>query len=118
MSDEPGLIYRGAGVKDSDHGCTYRSRVYRGDCETGVRSGLATKRVEDVTTHPAFRAAVESVARLYDMQHDPAYQDTLCYPSPTSGDPVGLSFLIPRTQKRSRTAAGHEQGPGQTRPVA
>ncbi len=59
---------------------------------------LGNERVEDVTTHPAFRAAVESVARLYDMQHDPAYQDTLCYPSPTSGDPVGLSFLIPRTQ--------------------
>ena len=59
---------------------------------------LGNERVEDVTTHPAFRAAVESIAHLYDMQHDPAYRDTLCYPSPTSGNPVGLSFLIPRTR--------------------
>ena len=59
---------------------------------------LGNERVEDVTTHPAFRAAVESIAQLYDMQHDPAYRDTLCYPSPTSGKPVGLSFLIPRTR--------------------
>ena len=60
---------------------------------------LGNERVEDVTTHPAFRTAIESIAHLYDMQHDAAYQERLCYPSPTSGDPVGLSFLIPRSQE-------------------
>ena len=60
---------------------------------------LGNERVEDVTTHPAFRPAIESIAQLYDMQHDPAYQERLCYPSPSSGDPVGLSFLIPRSQE-------------------
>ncbi len=35
---------------------------------------LGNERVADVTIHPASRAAVESVARLYAMQHDPAYQ--------------------------------------------
>ena len=60
---------------------------------------LGNERVEDVTTHPAFRPAIESIAQLYDMQHDPAYQERLCYPSPTSGDPVGLSFLIPRSRE-------------------
>jgi 4-hydroxyphenylacetate 3-monooxygenase len=29
-------------------------------------------RIEDVTTHPAFRNGARSVAALYDMQHDPA----------------------------------------------
>ena len=60
---------------------------------------LGNERVTDVTTHPAFRAAVESIATLYDMQHAPAHQDTLCYPSPSSGGPVGRSFLIPRNRE-------------------
>ena len=60
---------------------------------------LGSERVKDVTTHPAFRAPIESLAQLYDMQHDPALQPLLTYSSPTSGDPVGLSFLIPRTRE-------------------
>ena len=60
---------------------------------------LGSERVKDVTTHPAFRAPIESLAQLYDMQHDPALQPLLTYSSPTSGDPVGLSFLIPRTHE-------------------
>jgi 4-hydroxyphenylacetate 3-monooxygenase len=35
------------------------------------------ERVEDVTTHPAFRNGVRSVARLYDALHDPAQKDVL-----------------------------------------
>ncbi len=34
-------------------------------------------RVPDVTTHPAFRNAARSIARLYDTLHDPALADTL-----------------------------------------
>ena len=47
--------------------------------------------------HPAFRNVVRSYAELYDMQHDPAYRDVLTYPSPTSGEPVATSFLVPKT---------------------
>ncbi|MBV9446524.1 MAG: 4-hydroxyphenylacetate 3-monooxygenase, oxygenase component [Streptosporangiaceae bacterium] len=50
-----------------------------------------------VAEHPAFRNVVRSYAELFDMQHDPAYRDVLTYPSPTSGDPVATSFLVPRT---------------------
>src|SRR6266581_7545034 len=32
------------------------------------------ERVQDVTTHPALRNGVRSVAALYDMQHDPELQ--------------------------------------------
>jgi 4-hydroxyphenylacetate 3-monooxygenase len=35
------------------------------------------ERVEDVTTHPAFRNAARSIARLYDTLHDPAQRDLL-----------------------------------------
>jgi 4-hydroxyphenylacetate 3-monooxygenase len=55
------------------------------------------ERVGDVTTHPAFQNGVKSVAALYDMQHDPALREEMTYPSPTTGQAVGLSFLIPRT---------------------
>ena len=50
-----------------------------------------------VAAHPAFRNVVRSYAELYDMQHDPACRDVLTYPSPSTGEPVATSFLIPRT---------------------
>ncbi|MFS8569665.1 MAG: 4-hydroxyphenylacetate 3-monooxygenase, oxygenase component [Thermaerobacter sp.] len=63
-----------------------------------LRSGIAD--------HPAFRSLVRSYARLYDLQHEPALRDIMTYPSPTSGEPVGVSFLMPQTRedldKRSR----------------
>ncbi len=50
-----------------------------------------------LVSHPAFRNVIRSYAELYDMQHDPAYRDVLTYPSPTSGEPVATSFLVPKT---------------------
>src|SRR5215831_1177521 len=55
------------------------------------------ERVQDVTTHPALRNGVRSVAALYDMQYDPELQEAMTYTSPTTGHPVGLSFLVPRS---------------------
>jgi 4-hydroxyphenylacetate 3-monooxygenase len=49
-----------------------------------------------ISAHPAFRNLAASYARLYDMQHDPALRDVMTYESPTSGDRVGTSFLVPR----------------------
>jgi aromatic ring hydroxylase len=46
------------------------------------------ERVDDVTTHPAFRNTVRSIAQLYDMTHDQRYPDVLTTPSPTAGEPV------------------------------
>ena len=58
---------------------------------------LHGERVKDVTTHPALRRGIETLARLYDLQHDPQLQAEMTYPSPTTGDPVGRSFILPRT---------------------
>ncbi len=58
---------------------------------------LYGKRIEDPTTHPAFRRPVQRLAHLYDMQHDPKYADVLTYRSPTTGDPVGTAFMAPRS---------------------
>jgi 4-hydroxyphenylacetate 3-monooxygenase len=60
---------------------------------------LDGQRVADVTTHPGLAGGVRSIAALYDMQHDPALRDEMTYVSPTSGDRVGLSFIIPRTRE-------------------
>ena len=58
---------------------------------------IAGERVQDVTTHPALRNGVRSVAALYDMQYDPELQTEMTYTSPTTGQPVGLSFLVPQS---------------------
>lgn len=50
-----------------------------------------------VTEHPALANVVRSYAELYDLQHDPAHRDDLTYVSPTSGERVGTSFLVPRS---------------------
>src|SRR5881296_1554526 len=60
---------------------------------------LGGERVKDVTTHPGLANGVRSVAALYDMQHDPTLRDEMTYVSPTTGDRVGLSFIIPRTRQ-------------------
>ena len=31
------------------------------------------------------------------MQHDPELRDVMTYASPTTGDRVGTSFMVPRT---------------------
>ncbi|NMP21124.1 4-hydroxyphenylacetate 3-monooxygenase, oxygenase component [Sulfobacillus harzensis] len=52
-----------------------------------------------VTEHPAFRNITQSVAALYDMQHDPALGSQMTYRSPSTGDLVGLSFMQPHTRE-------------------
>src|SRR6185312_10343951 len=60
---------------------------------------LGGERVRDVTTHPALRHGAEAIAALYDMQCDPKLRDEMTYIPPEGGDPVGLSFIIPRTRE-------------------
>ncbi|MBL8382763.1 MAG: 4-hydroxyphenylacetate 3-monooxygenase, oxygenase component [Burkholderiales bacterium] len=55
------------------------------------------RRVDDVTAHPAFARPAAHIARLYDMQHEPAHRDVLTYASPTSGERVGTAFMMSAT---------------------
>jgi 4-hydroxyphenylacetate 3-monooxygenase len=59
---------------------------------------LRGERVKDVTTQPGLAAAC-AIASPYDMQHDAKVGREMTYISPTSGDRVGLSFIIPRTKE-------------------
>lgn len=50
-----------------------------------------------VAEHPALSGIVRSYAELYDLQHDPELRDVLTFESPTTGDRVATSFLVPKT---------------------
>jgi 4-hydroxyphenylacetate 3-monooxygenase len=54
---------------------------------------------EGVPDHPAFRSLVRTYAHLYDLQHEPELHDLMTYQSPSTGDPVGTSFMVPRTHE-------------------
>ena len=53
------------------------------------------ERVKDVVSHPAFRNNISTMAALYDMQYDRELHEEMTYRSPTTGEPVGLSFINP-----------------------
>jgi 4-hydroxyphenylacetate 3-monooxygenase len=69
----------------------------------GLRDGRAVfidgARVEDVTTHPAFKDAVRSVARLYDIASDPANAEVMLTESPYGGAPINVCHMIPRSKE-------------------
>ena len=50
------------------------------------------ERVDDVTTHPAFRNTVRMLARLYDAMNDPAHRDKLTVPTDTGNGNVTHPF--------------------------
>src|SRR5438445_1598181 len=60
---------------------------------------LRGERVKDVTRHPGLANGVRAIAALYEMQHDATLRDEMTWLSPTSGERVGLSFIIPRTRE-------------------
>ena len=53
------------------------------------------ERVRDVTTHPAFRNSVRSLARLYDALHEPERKEVLTCPTDTVA--VSMSGAAPDT---------------------
>jgi 4-hydroxyphenylacetate 3-monooxygenase len=55
------------------------------------------ERIGDVTIDPRLAAAAQSLAELYQMQHDPSLIDRMTFRSPISGEPVGMSFIEPRS---------------------
>ncbi|MDR9853966.1 4-hydroxyphenylacetate 3-monooxygenase, oxygenase component [Paenibacillus sp. VCA1] len=52
-----------------------------------------------LSDHPAFRGLMVTQAELYDMQYHPDYMERMTYSSPSSKDPVGLSFMQPKTKE-------------------
>jgi 4-hydroxyphenylacetate 3-monooxygenase len=51
----------------------------------------------NVLKHEQLRPCVDAFAQIYDLQHDPKHQDLLVMKSPTTGEPVSLAYLEPRS---------------------
>ena len=55
------------------------------------------KRVDDVTTEPELRVAVDHAAIDYEIGHDPAYRDLAIATDPGSGDDYSAYYKVPRS---------------------
>ncbi|MGC1400120.1 4-hydroxyphenylacetate 3-hydroxylase family protein [Candidatus Binatus sp.] len=55
------------------------------------------QRVDDVTSYRPFEGIIETLASLYDVQKE--RPNELTYRSPTTGDPVAMSFLVGETDE-------------------
>ncbi|WP_144510452.1 4-hydroxyphenylacetate 3-monooxygenase, oxygenase component [Bacillus sp. FJAT-22090] len=66
--------------------------------------------IEEISKHPAFKGIMKSQAALYDLQHSATLKEFMTYQSPSSGEPVGMSFLQPKTRDdlaKRRTMVQH-----------
>src|ERR1700675_1525347 len=66
------------------------------------------EKIDDVTRHPAFRTAAQTVAAIYDMKADPANRDTMSYEE--DGGRHSIYFLKPRSRDDlQRRMLGHRR---------
>ena len=56
---------------------------------------LEGERVDDVTAHPSLAGAARTLAGVFDRQH--AYPDECLTPDPTTGEPLNVGHMIPRS---------------------
>ncbi len=63
----------------------------------GRRIYLGKEKIDDVTTHPAFKNAARSVARMYDAKADPANRDLYSYEE--NGERYNMYYLRAKTRE-------------------
>jgi 4-hydroxyphenylacetate 3-monooxygenase len=64
----------------------------------------------EISEHPAFKGIVMTKASLYDLQNCPNLKDEMTFLLPEKQDPIGLSYLQPKTKedlKRRRKMIEH-----------
>jgi 4-hydroxyphenylacetate 3-monooxygenase oxygenase component len=54
------------------------------------------ERVADVTSHPAFAGAAQSLAEVFDLQHKAG--DVCLMPDPETGERINVSHMLPRSK--------------------
>src|SRR5205823_4552096 len=81
-------------------GRPFTGAEYLASLRDGREVYIYGERVDDVTTHPAFRNAARSIARLYDALHDPKRRDVLIRPTDTgSGGFTHKYFRVARSRE-------------------
>ena len=74
----------------------------------GRKVYVGSEKVDDVTRHPAFRAAAATVAAIYDMKADPANRDIMTYEE--DGGRHSIYYLRPRSRDDlQRRMLGHRR---------
>ncbi len=80
--------------------------AYKASLRDGRQVWIDGERVDDVTRHAAFRGMIDTVAQIYDLQHDPRHADLMTF---DLGD--GQRVLFAATQPgRAGAAPPHDAG--------
>src|SRR3954447_20109723 len=58
---------------------------------------LKGRKVENVLDEPVLRQTVLEIAKLYDLQHDPEYQEEVTHICEETGERVNNAFLVPKS---------------------
>jgi 4-hydroxyphenylacetate 3-monooxygenase len=56
---------------------------------------VGADKVTDIVSHPAFAGAANTLAQIFDLQHQA--RDFCLMPDPETGEPINVSHLIPRS---------------------
>jgi 4-hydroxyphenylacetate 3-monooxygenase len=54
-------------------------------------------RVDDVTTHLAFKDMIAELTHIYDLQNSDKYRDEMTCIDPATGRRISVSWLLPRS---------------------
>ncbi|WP_226087758.1 4-hydroxyphenylacetate 3-hydroxylase family protein [Mesobacillus sp. S13] len=58
---------------------------------------LSGKKVDNLFEEPVFKQPILEIAKLYDMQHDPEFQDKITHVCEETGERVNNAFLVPKS---------------------
>ena len=72
---------------------------YRESIRDGREVWMNGERIKDVTTHPAFKPAVDARARIYDMAHEEHLADAMTYVDEASGETCAIALKLPKTRQ-------------------
>ena len=70
---------------------------------------LDGKRVDDVTTHPAFKDMVQALADVYDLQNSDQYRDEMTYVDPRAASAPASRGCCPKDREDSAPQARNSQ---------
>jgi 4-hydroxyphenylacetate 3-monooxygenase len=69
---------------------------YRETLRDGRQVFISGERVKDVTTHPASKPMVDTMAKMYDLQHDDRYRDLFGFRN-AEGEMASRVYKLPET---------------------
>ena len=57
---------------------------------------LGGRKITNLSEEPIFKQPIKELAKLFDMQHDPEYQDRITHICEETGERVNNAYLVPR----------------------